>query len=112
MAYTAIREVQSGLSGAATFVYSSSFLNWSFGSVQIVYKSFNASNAVIQLEATNDQVNYPVLTPYVSTLTSAGTDQVMWNIPKIGYDAIRISYAPGSNTTGSYSIFLVKKGGF
>ena len=80
------------------------------GSVQLVYKGLDATDATFRLQANNDEVitNSSNLTNTASTLTTAASS-VLYNIDKIGFKFLVCEYDAGSNSAGTVSIFRVRK---
>jgi hypothetical protein len=95
---------------ASSFTTMVPVLNDYSASVQVVYKGLDAVDGCIRLKGSNDEVvaNAQNLTDDPSTMTTA-TSSILFNIDRMGFGYLLAEYDAGSNSTGTVSLFLVRK---
>ena len=106
----------SSQAAGATFTAQFATLNYQLGAIQVIYSSMSTETGTIQVRGSNDilartspsTAKWSSLQPTVTTLVSS-CDNRLFNIPDIGYSFLQLIYTPNSNTSGTFSSYVVLK---
>ena len=81
--------------------------DYEMATIQMTWSGANATDAVAQIEVSNDNTNWNNLggTPGRATLSSAADTQI-WMLQDIAFKYLRLAYSNGTNTTGTATITM------
>lgn len=79
--------------------------NLGYMSYQINFTGLDATDGVVNCQYSNDGVNWDAIPGLTETVTSAN-ESVHFNINAINHAFYRITWAAGSNTAGTFAIYV------
>lgn len=109
MAYSNVQETLiDAASAAVSFSTTIDVQNFDSGSIQVVFSGLDAADASVDLLASIDRTNFETLLTAVTTLTVSSGNHV-YNITDQGFNELKVTYDEGSVSTGTVSVYGVRK---